>query len=801
MIVDTGAYVWSLIQVLLCCVFRDFLIPLLVWKNHLRNRSYRYRFWFCVITQASLQINLVLLLGFFNICNRWTIIGGNTIVYLLIAWNFSDKRFFQNCKAFGNSLWHAYKEEWLVNYIIRALTDGIRKFCKSVRSLPIWTFIRKNWLEVFLLGTIVVYNIWFLTYNLMRYHCYQFSDIPVHQSWIYNLEHGTLFSDGIYPFGMHAMVYFIRVIFQLDLREILLYSGAYQTVLLMIGLYLLAKEIFYAKYTPITVVAIVSLMLNQSRYAASLPQEAGMYAAVGVAYFMIKYLHEDRKKFVLTADSFLRRMFRINSYINKRYIRSESILFILCVAAVIEYHFYAAIAAIFMVVAIGLAYILKIFRKQYFVPLVFCGIMGAIIAVLPFGASLAKGIPFQNSMKWATNVIAGKAGEDAGTQPDTATESDGGNGGNTPAGGEAGEKTAEEEAAAGEKTGESNEAEADNADEKKIKVNYGAMTFREILQYYYDAIFNFGAVAMFGSDATQLMFYCMALGLICAFLMSLSKKHRIHGQDYMALLIIMLMFSTVGAAKQLGIVELIEVGRVPSFSQPFVGFIYMLPVDFAFRVMGYWKNRYYRAVMNVLSAAVCAGAVFLIITLGWYHSYFGVIHAYYNEPAYLLRHIKQSYDRYSYTVVSPTDEYYELMDFGYHTQIAEFMNMVNGKQKAFTFPTKYVFFFIEKHVLNDFYYGYTDVDLKYAAMEFRFYADEKIYDYERAIIESQAYYWAKKFEQIYPQTFRVFYEDDIYIAYILEQNVYHPYDLQVDYLEDYAEEIEANGWSRTYRAK
>jgi hypothetical protein len=88
-----------------------------------------------------------------------------------------------------------------------------------------------------------------------------------------------------------------------------------------------------------------------------------------------------------------------------------------------------------------------------------------------------------------------------------------------------------------------------------------------------------------------------------------------------------------------------------------------------------------------------------------------------------------------------------------------------------------------------------------AAMDFRFYADEKIYDYERAIIESQAYYWAKKFEQIYPQTFRIFYEDDIYIAYILEQNIYHPYDLQVDYLEDYAEEIESNGWSRTGRAQ
>ena len=76
----------------------------------------------------------------------------------------------------------------------------------------------------------------------MIYHCYQYSDIPVHHSWIWELEQGNLYSDGIYPFGMHIMIYFVRVFFGLNLREIMLYTGAYYFVILIIGVYLLAKK-------------------------------------------------------------------------------------------------------------------------------------------------------------------------------------------------------------------------------------------------------------------------------------------------------------------------------------------------------------------------------------------------------------------------------------------------------------------------------------------------------------------------------------------------------------------------------
>ncbi len=783
MIVDTNAYVLSLIKVLICCLIRDFLIPLMVWRNHLKNKSYGYRFWFCVLTQAAFQINLVLLLGFLNICNRYLIISINSAFYLLVVWNYSDKKILQRCKSGVTQLGHAYREDRLSKYIVNETVKQLQVYYKKVRYLPVLNYVRKNFIEFLLIGALVVYNIWFLTHNVMLYHCYQFSDIPVHQSWIYELEHGTLFSDGIYPFGMHAMTYIIRVLFGLNLREILLYAGAYQTALLMIGLYLLAKEIFYAKYTPIAVVLIISFMLNQSRYAASLPQEYGMYAVIGLAYFMIRYLHQDRKKMVIEGDSKLRRFFRVNAYINRRYLNSETVLLMLCVSLVIAYHFYTAIAAIFLVIAIGLAYLPRILKKQYFIPLMYCGIMGAIIAISPIVSCLAKGIPFQGSMAWATSVITGDTGE--GDELDYQAEL---------------EKKLSNRNDDNSTTDTSTKKEEETNEEgveknMRYKVDYASMKTKEVFKYYYNAMLTFGIYTMFGKEAAKLMFQCMLIGFLCGVLMRLPKKSRKYGCNYTAMVINMLLLCTIGAAPQLGIIELIAAGRASTFAEPFIGFIYMMPIDFIFRLFGRRSNQYYRTFLSILSMASCIGVAFVIVSLGWYHAFFDVNQSYYNEAEYILRHIKKSYDKNTYTIVSTTDEYYEVLDYGYHTQLSEFLNMVNGRQEAFKFPTQYVFFFIEKRVLLDHFYGPVEVGLQYAAKEFVYFADTQDYFFQRAIIESQAYYWAQKFTEIYPNNFKVFYEDDIYVVYTLEQNIFNTYDLCVDYLADYADQIAANGWN------
>lgn len=767
MIVDTGAYVLSLILVLIGCITRDFVIPLFVWRKHLKGRSYSYCFWFSLITQAAIQINLVIILGIFNILNGFTFLGFNILIYLLIIWNYSDKKFLARLKRFIYELWDAYKKERFIRYLIHLIKRGLKNLLRKIYHCPIWISLKKHWLEILFLVGILIYNIWFLTRNVMLYHCYQFSDIPVHTSWVHQLEQGNLYSDGIYPFGMHIMIYFVRQVFGFNLREIMLYAGAYQFLILVIGIYLLAKQIFIGKYLPIAAILILSLMLNQGRYAASLPQEAGMYAVVAIAYFMIRYLHGDRDKFIIESDTRLRSFFRINSYINRRYISSELLLLMLSVSLVISYHYYTAIAAIFLVIAIGLAYFPKIFKKQYFIPLFYSGIMGALIAIIPIGLCLSKGMRFQASTDWAKSVMSGKEwrGEEADYQKKLAL-------------------------ALGNDEGDIDESNNHIKDQvntgTKVKDSISSgMSIKEFINYYKDSIYEFGSNSIYGPKPTTLMFVCMIIGFISALIMQLSKRNRVYGYDYIALIIMMLFYLTLGASRDFGIPEIIEVARISSFSQPFIGLIYMLPVDFAFRILNTRRNALYQFFLKSLSLAICAICVFIIFNEGWYHNYFDVNQAYYNEAEYVLRHIKKSYKKNSYTIVSPTDEYYDVVDHGRHTELSQFVNMIDKNEDKFEFTTDYVFFFIEKLVLQDYNYGRVKVDLEYAYKDFVYIGDIQDYYFQRAVIESKAYYWAKKFHEMYPRNFKIYFEDDIYIVYLMEQNTYFPYDLQIDYLEDY----------------
>ena len=86
----------------------------------------------------------------------------------------------------------------------------------------------------------------------------------------------------------------------------------------------------------------------------------------------------------------------------------DLLMIAICVGNVIGFHFYTAIAAIFMVIAFAIAYLPKVLKKQVWVPLMTAGILGAIIAITPFIACLAKGIPFQESMSWAMSLINGE---------------------------------------------------------------------------------------------------------------------------------------------------------------------------------------------------------------------------------------------------------------------------------------------------------------------------------------------------------------------------------------------------------
>ncbi len=765
MIVDRAAYIVSCIQVFAACAVVELLLPLFMWRNYLRGKSYGYRFAFCLVTQNAYLINLVLLLGFLKISNVYTMLLGIAVQYVLVTRQFPGKVKTHRFAEFGRymrRLQNGTKKPKAVFYDGRRLLLGQMK--KALRW-NVWRHIREHWVEYLFLAAAVAYNASFLTHNMNLYHSVQFSDIPVHQAWVYELaQNGVLFADGIYPFGMHAMIYAVQALFFLDLREVMLYFGAFQTVMLVLCVYLLARKIFRWKYSALIALIFFSLFLNQGRYVASLPQEAGMFSVTLCAYFLIEFFHTPLAKHTLSKDGPVRRFLRINQYVSRRYFTVNALMFMLCVSLTIAYHFYTAIAACLFVVAIVLANFVKALTKRYWVPVLLSGVLGVLIAVAPFAACYVTGTPFQESMNWAMTVMEGKKYEGDNYQANFEQSLSG--------------DTARDAAAADGGTAETGAADVTAANASPL----AGLSFVDKVRFVYHAMRDYVSVTLLSETMTRLLELCFAAGVLCALLSLPFKKLRQFGQDYAAVILYTMMIMVVGAAQTLKITEIIAASRAGTFIDPFLGIPYAIAADFVFGLLAAAFPRRFRPLLALSYTAACAALVLAVFQFNMQHPFFEVNLAYYNEPEYLVRHIRKDYPRDTFTVISTTDERYPVMDYGYHENLSKFMNMVNGNEPEFKIPTPYVFVFIEKTVIQDYYYGRVDVSLDYAKKEFVYMADNQDYYYQRAVLESQAYYWARRMMELYPNNVHVYYEDDIYVAYLIEQNPYYLYDFQMDYL-------------------
>ncbi len=760
MIVDTASYIISMLQVYGTAILLLFGLPLLMWKNYLKNKSMGECFLFCVITQTAFLVNLVLLLGFLDICTPLTVGLGIALEFLLIRWTYSDKQFFKRRKEDLRLIFRVIRRQETFIHAARTFSSQIGHSLRAPLKWRLWKLIRENWLDVMVVLAALIYNAIFLNHNVLIYHSYQFSDNPVHLSWVYELEHGTLFSAGIYPFAMHSMIYVIRALTGIQLREVVLYYGGFQTLLLIVSLFLLARRLFKWRYTPYLVLVLFSIMLNQGRYAASLPQECGMFASAGLAYYLTGYLNSRREKHIVPGDSKARRFFRINQYFSRPYFDYQFWMLALCVSLVIGYHFYTAIASILLALAIVGVHFFRFIKKQYLVPIVCSALIGVLIAVLPFAACFAKGIPFQESMNWAMSVIEGTEWQGTGSNYQALIESGG-------------------EGELGETAGKAVEKDDDDT---VTSIFARGLSGKEIIKEYADTLLYYQEAYLFGSKTTPIMLVCAGIGLIAGLIFLFFKKLRIYGQNYLALLCYLLLIITFGCFQLLGLTVIFEANRASVFTEPYFFLMLAIPMDVLFCFLGAWKKKGYQFAMAAVSLSLCGFIGVSLVQNGFLHNYFDVNLSYYNEPDYLISKIRKDYPDFSYSIISPTDELYAMRDNGSHYELSEFVAMVEGKRPPVKFEDQYVFIFIEKKTLQDQQFGSDWVSEEYANMDFTYTGTTQDYYFQRNIVQSKAYYWAEAFAKLYPNQVSVYFEDDIYICYLIQQNRNSPLDMRIEFL-------------------
>jgi hypothetical protein len=174
----------------------------------------------------------------------------------------------------------------------------------------------------------------------------------------------------------------------------------------------------------------------------------------------------------------------------------------------------------------------------------------------------------------------------------------------------------------------------------------------------------------------------------------------------------------------------------------------------------------------------------------------------------LTKEITENLPEYSYTIVSPTDELYQVIETGFHEEWIDMLE--KDDDPTSTIPTPSVFLFIEKHPLVYAQYCFAsgpkwlaaekysgifgtiasqypnirhrDVSEDSAAKELH-YGSLKSDIYKlpsnRIIVESRAYAWYEKFSALHPNEGEVIYEDDDILCYCIRQNEFSLFSLGV----------------------
>lgn len=235
-------------------------------------------------------------------------------------------------------------------------------------------------------------------------------------------------------------------------------------------------------------------------------------------------------------------------------------------------------------------------------------------------------------------------------------------------------------------------------------------------------------------------------------------------------------------------------------------------------------------VMRLASFAAVAGIYGAAVATGNFRGMLFYELSRYNAAVEVTESIIDTFPQYSYTIVSPTDELYPVIQYGWHEELLSFVERCGGEE-SYSIPSEHVFIFVEKKPLLyrqvQFFEGMPWIgDEKYLKPFWSVYSDgypdsaasqapkmivadilELLDETEdvkmelpeygsawemylklenRTVLEAMAYDWCQRFAKEHPSVMNVFYEDDAFVCYYFRQETGTPaYVLNLDPKETY----------------
>lgn len=503
-------------------------------------------------------------------------------------------------------------------------------------------------------------------------------------------------------------------------------------------------------------------------------------------------------------------------------------IFMMALTSTLTAHFYATMMAFFICVGVVVFSAKQIFSKKFISLAVSC-MLALTIACVPMALGFATGIPLEGSLGWAVSLFSPK---DEKTDEHTRTnepanEADGaegektGNNSEIEAGGLAGRETGknseiEADGLAIKNTGKLLESESYEGIICEAIPNSAGTEISERTKTKLDTLYSNGYMVLYGERRTALLMVASVLGILLwisyrivyrfrkkSYIFTELESNSFDGHGMVVFLSV--LFTVLYAAESMGLINIIEQYRVGTPSQLMMLSVIFAPVDYigVFVLEPLADN-----IKKIVTASMVIAAYIFVRVTGNFHGYLMIELTRYNSSVNVAQSIIQDMEDDNFTVVSTTDELYQMMGHGFHEELISFVNQ--SEIVSYTLPTEYIFLMLEKKPLSraqhhlftgpswlaeDRYcelYGegtsrypdaiHMDIEPEMSDVYFGpFPYSSTVYNtlWKRVALMSKAYVWCQKFNDMYPNELHIYYEDDDIICYYLKQNPRQPYELAV----------------------
>lgn len=805
-------WIFEYAKVFTAYVFLMFIWPFVVFRRQLRGKSLTFQVCFCPTCSIVLINTVILFLGLFHILNRWVVclFFYGIFVYCLLRLIPFDKKHISTLHRLLN---REYGLKMFISRMRRSFKVAFVRFSRKT-----WRILKPHLIEYLLLFIMILYGMIYFSWGAFQDHSYGFGDMYVHHSWIYNLTLGKIFSSGVYPEAMHCFIYTMHTLFGIQIYNCNLFLEGIHMIVYIISAYCMLKEVFRCRGSILIALALFLIIrmdcidgvFSMSRLQWTLPQEFGLFTQFLCAAFLVRFLKSNHHA-------------RRGRKTTRRVWDENLLVFALALSASISIHFYTTIMAFFLCLGFAAFSLKKVFRKTHFLPLVTAAVLGVVISVIPMAGALASGIPFQGSIGWALNIIAGtdtKEGRGQNNTTQTATPApDSGSTGSQTSGSPQGGTSPDSQTPSGtESTGDGltgdaspeNTAPRENIVNKVLRILKQAgnkLTRGVLANGYYTLYPKQGKIYVLLTITSVIML--AAYKCIVLFVKKYVPDFELDSRSldgHAPILLASYLFLFLYAAPLIGLPELVAGSRLSSTIHLLLMTVAVMPLDLLFSILSAYIAT---SLMQTVSVFVLTAICFLVVKTGYYHGYLYFELTRYNGVVDLTRQIIEMYPENTYTIVSPTDELYQVIQYGRHTDLFEFMNHTKFDTEYYI-PTEYIFFFVEKKPLqyaqSHFFQGpawlaqeiypalYTsfvsqcpDINCSEISAESaaEIYHTSKVWPIythleNRIILESRAFFWCQDFARLYTYETEVYHEDDDFVCYRVHQNPQRLFNLVID---------------------